>query len=241
MTRWTCHVEHTWHSRNSRIILPTIEYPRSDRSSSETQGSVCPSDQRLTTRRRSVTRCYASLIAITRFHIAIKRMYVRLIPDNQQSTLGGSIVAWHLSCEPCTSMQEGEGRLWSPWLRIPIAGSSFAFHLAATIKRRHPRDKRKTRGNDSAASIFFGFPWRSGESWLRNRDSHGYRVRWNPPSHRTMLRRSSACVMLDLLNRAWSAARNARRKRSLTRAFSRPARKKDNCAVRWMRPRYSVA
>jgi hypothetical protein len=143
------------------------------------------------------------------------------------------------------SMQEEERRLWSPWLRIPIAGSSFVFYLVATIKRRHSRDKRKTRGNDSAAaSIFF---WLS--VTIRRELALESRFPQIPcpletPSHRTMLRRSFACVMLNTLNRAWSAARNARRKRSLTRAFSRPARqldKKDNRAVRWMRPRYFVA
>jgi len=60
------------------------------------------SNQRLTTRGRPVTKRYASLIAITRFHVAIKRAYARLFPCTNNNALHGSIVARHLLCESRT-------------------------------------------------------------------------------------------------------------------------------------------
>lgn len=93
----------------------TLNYPLSCRLSNihersfieRTQGSVCLSNQRLTTRGRPVTKRYASLIAITRFHVAIKRVYARLFPYTNNNALRGSIVARHLLCEPRTSKRRG--------------------------------------------------------------------------------------------------------------------------------------
>lgn len=91
------------------VILPIIEYPRNGRGISieRTWRSVCLSNQRLTTRGRPVTKRYASLIAITRFHVAIKRVYARLFPCTNNNALRGSIVARHLLCEPRTSKRRG--------------------------------------------------------------------------------------------------------------------------------------
>jgi len=70
-----------------------------------------------------------------------------------------------------------------------------------SLFRVSPRDdnyaeasSRQEEDDDpAAASIFFGFSARIGS---------GIAIPTETPSHRTMLRRSSACVMLNLLNHA---------------------------------------
>lgn len=109
----TYHVKHTLAFRISHVEHWTIRYPADYRISTKrsfverTRRSVCLSNQRLTTRGRPVTKRYASLIAITRFHVAIKRVYARLFPCTNNNALRGSIVARHLLCEPRTSKRRG--------------------------------------------------------------------------------------------------------------------------------------
>lgn len=57
-----------------------------------TRKSIYLSDQRLMTRARPMTKCYASLIAITRFHIAIKRVYIHLFPCTNNNAIRGSLL-----------------------------------------------------------------------------------------------------------------------------------------------------
>lgn len=111
-------------------------------------GSTCLSNQHLTTRGRPVTKCYASLIAITRFHVTIKRVYARLFPYTNNNALRGSIVAWHLLCELRRQRERAVMSLDSefPWQ---------IFHLLHFILRR--RKIRKIYGSDLHLIIEFNF------------------------------------------------------------------------------------
>lgn len=82
------------------------------------QRSIYLSDQCLTTRGRPMMKCYASLIAITRFHIAIKRVYTHLSPCTNNNAIHGSIIIWHSLCEPYTPKKRDD--YMGPWLRIPM-------------------------------------------------------------------------------------------------------------------------
>lgn len=77
-----------------------------------TRKSIYLTNQCLTTRGRPMTKCYASLIAITRFHIAIKRVYTHLFPCTNNNAIRGSIIARHSLCEPYTPKErDGYGAL----------------------------------------------------------------------------------------------------------------------------------
>lgn len=66
------------------------------------QRSIYLSAQRLTTRGRPMMKCYASLIAVTRFHVVIKRVYIHLLPCTNNNAIHGSIIIRHSLCEPYT-------------------------------------------------------------------------------------------------------------------------------------------
>lgn len=230
------HVKHTRHPPQNRSpIIPSVhERPRGDPSSTNTFGDrfVRLSDQRLATRGRWVAKRYASLIAITRFCIAIKRVYARSFSRATDNAPRSTIVTRGTHCVNYTYIHRRRGGSYGALTRNSHDRSSTFFCIpfrgdSRTVPPTTREERKISRENHALLTLILSFSYRqqirrnfpshldatsTRRHWPifllfpRIVNSHGYLVRseWLPTGQ---CLEDRVCVMLNLLNRGWSTVR----------------------------------